>query len=97
MIPSSRDMFNAIFLSCWSELQESHQAELADSLQQALTTQNIPEITQTLLNLAEFMEHSEKVYIYFYLCVRRGTFYMTEVMNVMETFLMFLMMIYVLL
>lgn len=56
-----RDMFNAIFLACWSELQESHQVELADSLEQALTTQNIPEITQTLLNLAEFMEHCEKV------------------------------------
>lgn len=56
-------MFNAIFLACWSELQESQQTELADSLQQALTTQNIPEITQTLLNLAEFMEHSEKVCI----------------------------------
>lgn len=62
-----RDMFNAIFLACWSELQESQQTELADSLQQALTTQNIPEITQTLLNLAEFMEHSEKVYINFFL------------------------------
>ncbi|KAG8190056.1 hypothetical protein JTE90_023028 [Oedothorax gibbosus] len=55
-----RDMFNAIFLSCWSELQEEQQAELAESLEQALTTQNIPEITQTLLNLAEFMEHCEK-------------------------------------
>ncbi|CAL1276558.1 unnamed protein product [Larinioides sclopetarius] len=55
-----KDMFNAIFLSCWSELQEKQQAELAESLQLALTTQNIPEITQTLLNLAEFMEHCEK-------------------------------------
>ncbi|XP_035228341.1 serine/threonine-protein kinase mTOR-like [Stegodyphus dumicola] len=55
-----RDMFNAIFLSCWSELHEAQQAELAESLEQALTTQNIPEITQTLLNLAEFMEHCEK-------------------------------------
>ncbi|XP_015906953.1 serine/threonine-protein kinase mTOR [Parasteatoda tepidariorum] len=55
-----RDMFNAIFLSCWSELHEKQQNELAESLQQALTTQNIPEITQTLLNLAEFMEHCEK-------------------------------------
>lgn len=54
-------MFNAIFLSVWSELQEKQQTELAESLQQALTTQNIPEITQTLLNLAEFMEHCEKV------------------------------------
>ncbi|XP_054720357.1 serine/threonine-protein kinase mTOR-like [Uloborus diversus] len=55
-----RDMFNAIFLSCWSELQVTQQNELSDSLQQALTTQNIPEITQSILNLAEFMEHCEK-------------------------------------
>ncbi|GIX92206.1 hypothetical protein CEXT_19061, partial [Caerostris extrusa] len=54
------DMFNAIFLSCWSDLQEREQVELTESLQQALTTQNIPEITQTLLNLAEFMEHCDK-------------------------------------
>lgn len=58
-------MFNAIFLACWSELLATQQAELADSLQQALTTQNISEITQTLLNLAEFMEHCDKVIFHF--------------------------------
>ena len=30
------------------------------NLKQALSTQNIPEITQTILNLAEFMEHCEE-------------------------------------
>ena len=30
------------------------------NLKQALTLQNIPEITQTILNLAEFMEHCEE-------------------------------------
>lgn len=31
------------------------------SIELALTSQDIAEVTQTLLNLAEFMEHSDKV------------------------------------
>jgi len=38
------------------------QDELIQSIEQALAIQDIPEITQILLNLAEFMEHCEKVY-----------------------------------
>jgi len=56
-----RDLFNAAFVSCWTELTETQQDELIQSLEQALTSQEIPEITQTLLNLAEFMEHCDKV------------------------------------
>lgn len=48
------------FVSCWSELHEELQNELVKHLEMALESQ-IPEITQTLLNLAEFMEHTEKV------------------------------------
>lgn len=48
-------------MSCWTELTEAQQDELILSLEQALTSQEIPEITQTLLNLAEFMEHCDKV------------------------------------
>lgn len=58
---SFRDLFNAAFVSCWTELTEAQQDELILSLEQALTSQEIPEITQTLLNLAEFMEHCDKV------------------------------------
>ena len=58
-----RDLFNAAFVSCWTELTEGQQDELINSLEQALTSQEIPEITQTLLNLAEFMEHCDKVKI----------------------------------
>ncbi|XP_077998557.1 serine/threonine-protein kinase mTOR-like [Glandiceps talaboti] len=58
--PLARDLFNAAFVSCWSELHETQQDELIQSLEQALTAQDIPEITQTLLNLAEFMEHCDK-------------------------------------
>lgn len=57
----NRDLFNAAFLSCWSELSEDQQDELIRSIELALTSQDIAEVTQTLLNLAEFMEHSDKV------------------------------------
>ncbi|RZC37432.1 serine/threonine-protein kinase mTOR [Asbolus verrucosus] len=55
-----RDLFNAAFVSCWSELSESMQKELISCLEQALTVPDVPEITQTILNLAEFMEHCDK-------------------------------------
>ncbi|XP_075136061.1 serine/threonine-protein kinase mTOR isoform X5 [Leptodactylus fuscus] len=58
--PLARDLFNAAFLSCWSELNEDQQDELIRSIEMALTSQDIAEVTQTLLNLAEFMEHSDK-------------------------------------
>jgi phosphatidylinositol kinase/protein kinase (PI-3 family) len=56
-----RDLFNAAFVSCWTELSESQQDELIVTIEQALNMQEIPEITQILLNLAEFMEHCDKV------------------------------------
>lgn len=55
-----KDLFNAAFVSCWTELTESMQKELINSLEQALTVANLSEITQTILNLAEFMEHCDK-------------------------------------
>lgn len=60
--PLARDMFNAAFVSCWVELYESYQAELVRALHNALASPTLPpEITQILLNLAEFMEHDDKV------------------------------------
>lgn len=57
----ARELFNSAFLSCWSELYDQYQDELVRSLETALTSINIPpEILQTLLNLAEFMEHDDK-------------------------------------
>lgn len=61
LLSASRDLFNAAFVSCWSELNEDQQDELIRSIELALTSQDIAEVTQTLLNLAEFMEHSDKV------------------------------------
>ncbi|KAJ3194365.1 phosphatidylinositol kinase- protein kinase tor1 [Irineochytrium annulatum] len=59
--PLARELFNAGFVSCWSELYDQFQDELVRSLEMALASTNIsPEIQQTLLNLAEFMEHDDK-------------------------------------
>ncbi|XP_023161122.1 serine/threonine-protein kinase Tor [Drosophila hydei] len=55
-----RDLFNAAFISCWTELSPEHRYELTQSLIQALQVTDMPEITQTILNLAEFMEHCDR-------------------------------------
>ncbi|KAL4938041.1 hypothetical protein BDV06DRAFT_201821 [Aspergillus oleicola] len=60
-LPLARDLFNAAFVSCWTELFDQYQEELVRSIEKALTSPNIPpEILQILLNLAEFMEHDDK-------------------------------------
>ena len=59
--PLAKDLFNAAFVSCWTELYEQYQEELIRSLEIAITSPHIPrEILQVLLNLAEFMEHDDK-------------------------------------
>ncbi|XP_055375785.1 serine/threonine-protein kinase Tor [Condylostylus longicornis] len=55
-----RDLFNAAFISCWTELPKEFKKELSQALVQALEVEDMPEITQTILNLAEFMEHCDK-------------------------------------
>ena len=56
--PLARELFNAAFVSCWSELYEQYQEYLVRALETAFQSETIPpEILQTLLNLAEFMEH----------------------------------------
>ncbi|XP_039428931.1 serine/threonine-protein kinase Tor-like [Culex pipiens pallens] len=54
-----KDLFNAAFVSCWTDLPDNLKEELSSSLRQALMVPDLPEITQTILNLAEFMEHCE--------------------------------------
>eukprot|EP00731_Ephydatia_muelleri_P014310 Em0008g30a len=56
----ARELFNAAFVSCWMDLKSVHQEELLSHLKTVLKFQNIPEIAQTILNLAEFMEHCEE-------------------------------------
>lgn len=54
-----RDLFNAAFVSCWTELDNVSRSDLANALEQALTAPDAPELAHTVLNLAEFMEHCE--------------------------------------
>ncbi len=56
----AKDLFNASFVSCWTELDAVQQDELIRSLEQALLVDDLPEISQTVLNLAEFMEHCDR-------------------------------------
>ena len=56
----AKDLFNASFVSCWAELDANQQDELMNSLEQALTVPDLPEISQTVLNLAEFMEKCDR-------------------------------------
>ncbi|CAN6610146.1 serine/threonine-protein kinase Tor2p [Trichomonascus vanleenenianus] len=59
--PLAKELFNASFFSCWTELYDQYKEDLVKSIETALTSVNIPpEVLQTLLNLAEFMEHDEK-------------------------------------
>ncbi|KAK9453987.1 armadillo-type protein [Dipodascopsis uninucleata] len=59
--PLAKDLFNVSFVSCWSELYDQYQDELVRAIEMALMSPKIPpEILQTLLNLAEFMEHDDK-------------------------------------
>eukprot|EP00595_Chromulina_sp_UTEXLB2642_P003213 CAMPEP_0196768462 /NCGR_PEP_ID=MMETSP1095-20130614/42795_1 /TAXON_ID=96789 ORGANISM="Chromulina nebulosa, Strain UTEXLB2642" /NCGR_SAMPLE_ID=MMETSP1095 /ASSEMBLY_ACC=CAM_ASM_000446 /LENGTH=1571 /DNA_ID=CAMNT_0042138109 /DNA_START=3776 /DNA_END=8494 /DNA_ORIENTATION=- len=56
--PLANDLFHAAFVSCWQDLTANYQASLVNALQSVFMSSVIPpEILQTLLNLAEFMEH----------------------------------------
>ncbi|KAI9225912.1 MAG: phosphatidylinositol kinase Tor2 [Piptocephalis tieghemiana] len=59
--PLARELFNAAFVSCWSQLHQDNQRSLMEALETALRSPNIPpEILNILLNLNEFMEQDEK-------------------------------------
>jgi len=52
--PLARELFNAAFVSCWTELYDQVQDELVKSLETTLLSPTVPpEILQTILNLAE--------------------------------------------
>ncbi|KAJ8712457.1 hypothetical protein PYW07_005299 [Mythimna separata] len=54
------ELFNAAFMSCWTELDDKSRKELVLSLEHALTVPDAPELALAVLNLAEFLEHCEK-------------------------------------
>ncbi|KAL9647121.1 hypothetical protein ABK040_004838 [Willaertia magna] len=58
--PLAKELFNAGFISCWSELGPAEQSDVVRALELAFSSPDLPpEVLQTLLNLAEFMEHNE--------------------------------------
>ncbi|XP_072945161.1 serine/threonine-protein kinase mTor-like [Epargyreus clarus] len=54
------DLFNASFMSCWTELGDQPRCELVAALEKALTVPDVPELALAVLNLAEFLEHCEE-------------------------------------
>jgi hypothetical protein len=57
--PLARELFSAAFVCCWQELSDPYRVNLVHALETAFVADVSPEILQTLLNLAEFMEHDE--------------------------------------
>jgi len=58
---TARALFNSAFISCYPQLFLHYQTELCRNMETALGSNNIPpDIVQTVLNLAEFMEHDDK-------------------------------------
>ncbi|CAM4856778.1 unnamed protein product [Rotaria socialis] len=49
-----RDLFNASFISCWSELNSHDRQSLTNALTYVLSESDKPDVIQTILNLAEF-------------------------------------------
>ncbi len=59
--PVVQKLFDPAFASCWSELPDPAKEDFLKCFTRALTSPSIPlEVTQRLLNLAEFMEHGER-------------------------------------
>ncbi|KAG6845015.1 hypothetical protein H0H87_001536 [Tephrocybe sp. NHM501043] len=59
--PLAKELFNAAFLSCWTDLYDQYQEDLVRSIEYAITSATAPaDLIHRLLNLAEFMEHEEK-------------------------------------
>ena len=66
------DLFNASFVSCWTAITDpTDREDLVANLRTALVQcRDLPEITQIILNLAEFMQHcAEKVCVSVWLYV----------------------------
>ncbi|KAE9388358.1 hypothetical protein BT96DRAFT_1004277 [Gymnopus androsaceus JB14] len=55
------EIFNAAFLSCWTELYDQYQEDLIRSIETTISAPTAPsELIHWWLDLAEFMEHEEK-------------------------------------
>jgi hypothetical protein len=58
--PLARELFNTAFLAIWPELHKESEDHVVHCIESALMSPSLPpEILQTLLNLAEFMDHDD--------------------------------------
>ncbi|KAJ2681543.1 phosphatidylinositol kinase- protein kinase tor1, partial [Coemansia spiralis] len=56
-----KELFNAAFVSCWTELPGQYQQEIVSSLQEVASKPDVPpDVLQTILGLAGYMERDEK-------------------------------------
>eukprot|EP01127_Copromyxa_protea_P018907 TRINITY_DN6037_c0_g2_i1.p1 TRINITY_DN6037_c0_g2~~TRINITY_DN6037_c0_g2_i1.p1 ORF type:complete len:1532 (-),score=302.75 TRINITY_DN6037_c0_g2_i1:8-4603(-) len=59
--PLVRELFNPAFLSCWNAMTDSNRSQLLSYIDTTLRyASNAPETVQSLLDLAEFMEHDDQ-------------------------------------
>ena len=59
-----KDFFNAGFLSCWAKLSDPHRNSLMHTFETIMGAVQVPsEITMTLLDLVEYMDHREVRFI----------------------------------
>ncbi|GMM52375.1 phosphatidylinositol kinase-related protein kinase [Starmerella bacillaris] len=57
----SRDLFSPSFYTVWAQLDDILKADLVDNVHAAMAAPNVPpDVLQTLLTLAEFMERDDK-------------------------------------
>ena len=53
-----KDVFNAAFYSCWTQ-DKGSQSEIVKDLESILKEDKIPEVVTVILNLVEFMDHTD--------------------------------------
>ncbi|KAF8064841.1 phosphatidylinositol 3-kinase [Lyophyllum atratum] len=59
--PLATELFNAAFLSCWTNLYDQYQEDLVRAIEFAITSTTTPsEVVIRLLNLADFMERKDR-------------------------------------
>lgn len=53
-----KDVFNAAFYSCWT-IDKDSQPKIVKDLERVLKTDSVPEVVTVILNLVEFMDHTD--------------------------------------
>ena len=57
----SKKLFNGAFAVIWSQFNDTHKSSVIKNLEKTIQSANVPlSVLQTILNLAEFMEHDSQ-------------------------------------